>query len=317
MSPADLREKIERRLRETVSRARQAAVERGLLPGGTDYRRFIVVGGIRTGSTMLTSYLGSHPDVRMFFELFHRYPRSIPFNAPGYRKRGNDAAVVERRNTDPVRFLEHDVFTRQPRHVDAVGFKLLYTQGRAGSPWWYGPEFDRWWAHLDRSSEPNWSEARSDLWAHLQADRDLAVIHLTRRNPLHKAVSAELAKHTGRWGVGATGGAAAGPVSATVRLNMDHCLQDFEADRRMQEETDAFFEGHDVLHLTYETLVADPDAEMDRAQRFLGLRVRPLHTRTRKLRERSLPEVIENYDEVAAALRGTPWEHCLADEPAR
>lgn len=306
--------KVGRRLREIRARMEQAGVESKLLPGGRSYRRFLILGNIRTGSTMLTSYLGSHPEVRMFYELFHRYPRSIPFNVRGYERRKNDPEVVNLRNTDPVRFLETHVFGRQPQRIRAVGFKLFYTQARGGSPWWRGPEFSRWWDHAGTNEEPDWGRASSDVWEYLAEDKELFVIHLRRGNPLRKAVSAELAKLTGRWGVGATGGAGAGPTRATVRLNADHCLQDFEAGQRMEQEADALFAGHQVLQLSYEDLVSASGAEMERVQQFLGLQLYPLQTKTRKLNRRPLSDVIENYSEVASALRGSPWEHCLAPE---
>ena len=311
MTPAVLREKVARRGREGIARVRQAAVERGVLPGHTGYRRFVVVCTIRTGSTMLGSYLGSHPGVRMFFELFHRHAAAVPFGHVGYHARGHAADVVRLRNTDPVAFLERHVWGRQPRGVGAVGFKLLYTQARAQPMWWDEPAFDRWWAHLDRDAAPDWRSARSDLWAHLAADRDVAVVHLTRENPVRGMVSAELAKRTGRWGVGATGGVGEGPTRATVRLEPDHVLQDLAAARRQRRETDALFDGHPLAHVTYEALTADPDAELARLQAFLGLPVVALETRTRKQSRRPLADALENHAALADALRGTEWADLL------
>ena len=129
-----------RRLREESARIRQCLTELGLLRGQRDYVRFIVLCGIRTGSTMLTSYLASHPNVRMFFEPFHINPHSVPFNLPGYRERGRSQSVARLRNEDPVAFLERYLFTRQPPEVQAVGFKLLYTQARFQECWWDAPD---------------------------------------------------------------------------------------------------------------------------------------------------------------------------------
>ena len=311
MTPALFTEKARRRAREVAARTGQWAVERGVLPGHTDYRRFVVVCTMRTGSTMLGSYLDSHPNARMFFEVFHHFPDSVAFGRPGYAARSNAPAVVADRNTDPVGFLERHVFTRQPRSVQAVGFKLLYNQARAAPQWWDAPEYDRWWTHLDRDKAPDWGSARSDLWAALAADRDLAVVHLTRENPLASLVSAELAKETGRWGVGATGGAGRETLDTTVRLTPEHCLQDFDAGLRQQREADAHFQGHPVLHVTYEELVRAPKPALARIQTFLGLPVVALETVTKKQNPRSLRNSIENYDDVAAVLRGTLWERCL------
>ncbi len=311
MTPRELLPKIDRRAREASARAQQWAVERGALPGHTDYRRFVVLCTIRTGSTMLGAYLGSHPNVRMFFEVFHRYPASVPFDVAGYGARANDPAVVADRNTDPAGFLDRHVFTRQPSSVQAVGFKLLYTQARKGPQWWDEPQFDRWWEHLDRSEEPDWAAARSDLWATLAADPGLAVIHLTRENPLAGMVSAELAKQTGRWGIGATGGAGRETAQSTVRLDPDHCLEDLDAGLRQQREAEALFAGHPLTRVTYEQLVDAPEATLARLQDVLGVPPTELETRTKKQNRRPLREVIENDADIEAALRGTEWEPLL------
>ena len=313
MTPSELIEKVYRRAREATAQVGQWAVESGALPGHTDYRRFVIVCTIRTGSTMLCSYLGSHPNVRMFFEVFHRYAGSVPFDHPGYQARSNDSSVVNDRNTDPVGFLDRHVFTRHPRSVQAVGFKLLYTQARKSRQWWDEPEFDHWWAHLDRSQEPDWSAARSDLWDHLAADKDLAVIHLTRQNPLDGLVSAGLAKKTGRWGIGATGGAGAETAAATVRIDPTHLIQDLNAGRRQQREADALFADHPLAHVTYEDLVETPASTLEGLQAFLGLPQVRLKTRTKKQNRRRLVDVIENYDDIEQELEGTGWERLLAD----
>lgn len=306
-------EKVRRRASEEAARARQWAVERGALPGHTEYRRFIVLCTIRTGSTMLGSYLGSHPNARMFFEVFHRHAGSVPFGHPGYDARANAPAVVADRNGDPAGFLERHVFTRQPTDVQAVGFKLLYTQARQGRQWWDEPAFDHWWAHLDRSEEPDWDTARSDLWASLAADRDLAVIHLTRENPLAGIVSASLAKQTGRWGIGATGGVGVETVRTTVEVDTRHLLQNLDAGRRQQREAEALFQGHPLTHVTYEQLVSTPDETLARLQSFLGMPAATLQTRTEKQNRRPLAEVVENHAAVAQALDGTRWESLLTD----
>lgn len=315
MTPRVLRDKLLRRGREEVARVRQAAVEARVLPGHTDYRRFVVVCTIRTGSTMLGSYLGSHPGVRMFFELFHRHAASVPFGVEGYRARGLDADVAALRNVDPVAFLERYVWGRQPRGVRAVGFKLLYTQARRERTWWDEPAFDHWWAHVDRGAAPDWAAARSDLWAHLAADREVAVIHLTRENPVRGMVSAALAKETGRWGVGATGGVGAETRRATVRLEPEHVLRNLEAGRRQRRETDALFAGHPLAHVTYEALTSRPGPTLARLQTFLGLPVAGLETRSRKQGGRPLAETVENLGAVEAALRGTDWAGLLDDAP--
>ena len=298
--------RISRRLRGEVERARQAAVEARVMPGRDDYSRFVILTNIRCGSTMLTSYLSSHPAIRMFFELFHIDPGAVPFHVEGYERRAVAPEVVRMRNEDPVRFLDRYVFARVPPNIRAVGFKLLHTQARAQVDWWDAPEFADWWSHVDNSARTRWRHGRSDLWAHLRADRDLRVILLTREDPLQATVSAEQAKLSGRWGIGATGGADG--AAPSVVLDASKLVRDFEAAWRQADEAKSFFEGHPAVELTYEQLVADPLRSLARVQELLGTPPANLSTKTRKLQRRPLSEVVSNWDEVRRALAGTRWE---------
>jgi LPS sulfotransferase NodH len=280
-------------------------VRQSLLPGHTDYRPFVILCNIRTGSTMLTSFLDDHEAVLMFFELFHLAPDHVPFDVPGFGHKRTDAAVVHRRNTDPVRFLREDVFTRYPRSIEAVGFKLLYTQGRSKPMWWEQPPYERWWTHVDE--QVDWKKAESDLWDFLQRRTDIAIIHLTRENLLAQQVSGALAQKSGRWGVGATGGIAPPSENPTVTLNPQHCKEDFEAARRLQREAEERFSSHSVLSITYEDLVERRESTLRRVQDHIGVPIHSLATQTRKQQKRPLREVVENYDALRSELSNTPW----------
>lgn len=304
MSPS-LLHKLRWRAHEYSAQARDWLVEREWLPGHHDYQRFIIVCGIRTGSTMLRSLLANHPSVRVFFELFHLHRDNVPFDVEGYKHKSSNPQIVQRRNTDPVKFLNTDVFTRQPPSVKAMGFKLLYTQARSQHMWWQDPPYERWWTHIDRSVE--WKQAKSDLWAYLAQETDIKIIHLTRENLLKVKVSTQLAKKTGHWGDGATGGTRDDDTEPTVSLNPKHCREDFEAKRRMEAQIEERFSDHRLHALTYEQLVENRSQVLSRVQEFIGVPTRPLQTETEKQRQRPLSQVIENYDVLRREMKGTPW----------
>ncbi|WP_263784439.1 sulfotransferase [Salinibacter grassmerensis] len=297
--------KLRWRAHEYSARAQNWLIENQWLPGHHDYQRFIIVCDIRTGSTMLRSFLADHPSVRMFFELFHLFPDNVPFDVKGYKQKGGNPEVVQRRNTDPVKFLKTDVFTRQPLFVQAVGFKLLYTQARSQHMWWQDPPYERWWTHIDRSVD--WKETTSDLWGYLAEETDIAIIHLTRENLLKQKVSAQLAKKTGHWGAGATGGVNEDDAEPTVSLNPKHCYEDFEAKRQMQEQIEERFSDHRLLAVTYEQLVENRNQMLRHVQEFIDVPIRPLQTETEKQRKRPLSRVIENYDVLRREMKRTPW----------
>lgn len=72
--------------------------------GHDNYRRFMVVGRARTGSTLLVSFLGSHPNIHAKSEIFSR------LDGRDYRK------ILSR------------TFGKQPPNIKAAGFKILYDQ---------------------------------------------------------------------------------------------------------------------------------------------------------------------------------------------
>lgn len=278
--------------------------ELGLLSGTTDYCRFVIVCSIRTGSTMLCSLLNSHPSVLTYFELFHRHLASVPFGLPGYKWLSNDKRVVELHNEDPVEFLNRYIYSRKRLGVRAVGFKLLYTQARVKDPWWNGPEFDRWWRVVGRA--PLLTNAKSDLWQYLADDKTLRIIHLKRRNYLKRIVSGQTAIATGHWGIGATGGIGE-KRSISIELDGNDLLQDFEAFRRMEEETDELFANHKKIEVYYEDLIGDQQATCKQIQEFLGLNPVTLYAKTEKQSTEPVSETISNFQELKARFKDTPW----------
>jgi hypothetical protein len=135
---------------------------------------------------------------------------------------------------------------------------------------------------------------------------DLKIVRLSRRNLLALLVSRRMLATTrvpqsthGSYG------------DARVRIEPQRCVSAFkhmEADERALDE---LADGHEVFRLSYEELVAG--RRLDELQRFLGVEPRPLHSLFSRLRTRPLSETIENWDELAAALRGTRFEAFLAD----
>lgn len=305
--------RIRARAVSEIHSARQAAVEARLLPGHDSYTRFIVVTNIRSGSTLLTRYLSSHPSVRMFFELFHLHIENTPFNAPGYARRSRSGAVAAHRIADPVGFMTDHVFTRMPLQVRAVGFKLLHTQARKEKMWWDGAEFADWWTHLNPADCTRWRSARSDLWAHLAKDRAVKVILLARENHLEALISAELAKTTGRWGKGVTGGIADGRErSVQIKLDTKKLRRDFEAAQRQSAEAAALFAGHDHLATTYEELTRNPHVVLAQIQDLIGVPRIALSTDSVKQRTGPISKIVSNWDEVRRELAGTPWQGLAA-----
>ena len=139
-------------------------------------------------------------------------------------------------------------------------------------------------------------------------------IVLTRRNYLRKVVSSLVARASSRWHVPA--GAVA--TLQRVRINVDavgidhghlplmELLRGYDADLA---QVDALLAHRPVLKLVYEEdIEQDPRAAYRKVCAFIGEAMPPVNVRLDRTTPFPLREIIENYSEVAACLRGTPYE---------
>lgn len=141
-------------------------------------------------------------------------------------------------------------------------------------------------------------------------------ILLGRRNHLRRAVSVAVGGKTGQWNT--TGAVARARVTldparfasygATLPL-----LDYFRALDAVHARVRAALQGRHVLELEYEAdLQADPRAAYARTCAWLGLPPHPVEVRLRKINDRPLADIVDNLDELRAALTGTPYEWMLA-----
>jgi len=239
--------------------------------------RFIVLAQQRTGTNHLLSLLGSHPDVAAFGEVFSS-PRQIQFGmglAVHFRSQlppPDEKTLLEAREADPVGFLKTHVFGTVTRAARAVGFKLFYDHCRTGR-------------------EP-------EVWSWLEQQKEIAVIHLRRRNILRTLLSKRLANATGVWHQ--TSGETP-PEPSAIPLQESDCREFFARSLLHERAADYRFRFHRVLPLWYEDLDERPDSASKAAQAFLGLPPQPSRSRLVKQAAGGLRARIENYDELKRA----------------
>jgi len=223
--------------------------------GHKDFRKFIVLSRSRTGSNLLLSYLNSHPGVFAKGEIFQQL-------------RGRDHKKIMA-----------SVFNRQPRHIQAAGFKIFY----------YHP--------LDDKNSPVWRE--------LLAVPELHVIHLRRRNILKTLVSRKIAEIEGSWKTASAKAAAKKPNA--VFIGSEELRQGFFETREWEMKAERMFAGRPMLHLDYEYLIADPHGAFKQIADFLGLAYRPPRTRMKKQNPLAVNALLANYDELKTAFSGSEW----------
>jgi len=247
---------------------------------------FVVFTTPRSGSSWLIDLLDSHPRIAAYAELFivrDRTPpdygsRDVPrFEATLDELRGNGRATLLARR---MRYLSR-LFDRRPG-VRAVGFKLMYLQ----------------------------ASAHTGLVPYLAARR-ARVVHLVRANALEQIVSYEAA--VARNLFRARRGDAVPEV--TVRLDapaLPARLENMESEVVHARRTLARYRLP-ALEIVYERLAEATEGELARVVSFLGVEPVNWQTASPLVGASRVPraELIENIDEVAAALAGTRFAWML------
>ena len=235
--------------------------------------RFVILNAPRTGSNYLCTVLNSHPDILCHHEIFNPHVVGV---ARHLQQSGFVLGTIEERERDPHEFLER--VWRTPMGRKCVGFKLCWRQ------------------HPIALSS-------------VLADAGVRKIVLKRRNPVKSFVSLLLARQTGEWVIyDDVPRPAPRPRIEVDVASMRETIAFNEAYYR-EIETTLAASGQSHLELFYEQLFSRDSREA--ILEFFGL---PAGTEASmagqswKLAPASLSEVIANFDEVGAALRGTELE---------
>ena len=256
--------------------ARAAIDFRSVLLGGRRYRKFVIVGTARTGSTLLLSLLNAHRGALAFGELFRGDGRIGWDTAPFLTRQS--PRLMRLLETRPLDFLESEVFCRWPREIGAVGFKLFYYHARDG--------------------------ALAAIWDYIRSEPEILIVHIKRLNILEQYLSLTVAHATNIWSTSGRPSAAADPI----RLDPDDCREHFEKVRAYERDCEALFAGRQVETVTYEELVVDRSEVMRRICAQLGLPAEPVEARTVRQRTQPLSHAIANYEELRACFAGSDWE---------
>ena len=249
--------------------------------------KFILLAARRSGTTLLIDCLNSHPEVdcvKRAFGLEKKIKNSTPDNHAGgfflYRMKNlsNRMRYYTRRQALVNDFLRDDIFT-PGADFPAAGFRLIYEMSAKY------PQIAQW--------------ARQ---------KDARVIHLIRGNLLKTYISTVTAAiHKMRH-------PREGAEIRTVKIHIDPQELLTELNKRValiEEQRQLFSDCH-CHEVFYEDFVADRTKESVRMLRFLGVdESRELTTDLLKINPESLSDLVENYEEICAALKGTQHEKYL------
>ena len=234
--------------------------------------KFLISCAARSGSTMLCTLIGSHPQALCHHEVFAQGGPVPVFGAYANRRKASaefDKRLRNYRDTEPQRFLYDIVF--DPQRRSCVGFKLK----------------------TDEVFQPAFQTVR-DLVA---ADRDIKIIHLIRRNLIDQYVSHRVVESTGVLFLRPNDKR---PEVQPFTVDIEH-FSAFVVDViNRQRAANKLYLEHRNFTITYEDIVAPESTILDDLQAFLGIDNRPLSSHTNKIL-RNNQELVLNLDEVEVA----------------
>lgn len=182
---------------------------------------------------------------------------------------------------DPIAGIYGDLWA--PSDHAVCGFKLFYFNCRA--------------AHKEKGY----------VWQVFQQDRSIKVICLTRENLLRMLISWDMATQTNIWSITEP----AQDSRLALLLDPGDVLSRLRDIRNGMSRARGVFSAHDVYDVTYEGLLASTMEHCDAIQDFLGLKRQPLKSPLARMETRLISQIVANYEDICAALRGTEFEWML------
>ena len=93
------------------------------------------------------------------------------------------------------------------------------------------------------------------------------------------------------------------PPVEPFAVDIDDLLRDIAETRRRTREFESAFAAHPSLHIAYEDLAEDPQAQCDRVFAFLGVDAAPVRVATERIVRVAPEALVLNHAEVLAALQ--------------
>ena len=233
--------------------------------------KFMISCTARSGSSMLSTLLNSHPRL-----LCHGEILAAPHESAGpyheLRKQGADIDdwLRKYRQEHPGAYL-YDVCFNPAGH-QCVGFKFKLEESLA--------------------------EAYKHFRDLLVADTDVKIIHLQRKNILDKYISLQMTKQSGVFSIRSS---KQRPKLQPFVIDIPDFIAYVREDRQRYDAAIELFGNHRCLDVTYEELCESRPEALARIQDFLGLPQANLATMMVKVIKKNT-DLVLNLDEVREAL---------------
>lgn len=223
---------------------------------------FIILAHARTGSTWLSTSLGSHPQITSGGEIFSNGNRH-------WTKWKEEQGQEKWQEYIKHMYKYGETENKITQNTVAVGYKLLY---------------DHDVKEIDISLIP----------------QDVKIIHLKRKRNLMCLTSQILAKKSGLLGL--KNPWQQPYVNQRIIVPIKKMFWEINAYKKQWKHFDETFKNNEIIEIWYEQMVANPEKEQNRVLDFIGIKKIPLISRIKKQRNKLLREIIINYDEVSQHL---------------
>ncbi len=236
------------------------------------YQRFVIICTARTGSTMLWSYLNSHPDILCLSSVYDRNDRINFGKFYGYLPEVHwDGQLVGERDKNPVGFLETHIFRTFSKLYKAVGFKYFYYNDR-------------------------FFQNENELIDYFILHTDIKFLHVKRKNLLASLFFFKRAMSRDQW------------ITADVGFETEICISEceryFKSTIDHQKRFDNLF-GERSFQIIYEDFVLRPRETLVKLQEFIGVSPLRLETDTVQNKNLKLSETITNFAELKAHFKNS------------
>lgn len=263
--------------------------------------RFLILGNARTGTTFLQTLLDSHSEVKSHGEILHLLAKP--------------KKLLHQFLENPIKSLENQVYVSHPPPIKAVGFKTVYTQMGEESIFLSNMDTrnvcleiktkrERFSEYMQRNFDLVEIRQRfAELSSYLQAQEDIRIIHVKRKNKLDSYLSRRLAEQSGIWS------SKSGSYHVdSIQLEFEDCLKDFQKTEEFENKYDQLFEKHPVITVYYEDMVRNINETVSALQTFLGLTKERLSSPLTKQNRRGAASMISNYKELREQFECDKWK---------
>ncbi|NEO30246.1 MAG: sulfotransferase [Symploca sp. SIO3C6] len=245
----------------------------------------VIISSQRSGSTFLTSYLDSHPQVYCPFGeplIGAQYKGNIPAILSPYRVPSGLWLHIVSGAWRPVKLLDN-FYATQGASVNIC--KVMYNQ---------------------------LTNIRARQY--FLNNTDIRVIHLRRANLLQQYVSKLIKLKGSKLGRKDPFPTKAVPV-VSIYVSPQKAIKEMRRVQNWFHQYEQLLSKHPKIELVYETMIVGQSLSPEAAKsvhNFLGLESVPMSSDLVKVNPQKLELMVKNYDELASNLKGTEFE-CFLD----